>query len=1399
MNPFTKTRAILKRLRGATSRAQVRRVPMLVEEFEPRILHSADIGPALLHDGAAAPQVETRVLDAGGEFSADASQTQQAQTELVIVDTRTPDYQQLVDDIRSEAAGGRQIEVVLLDNRGNGIDQITAMLTGRKDIGAIHIISHGSEGEVQLGGSVLDLQSLRSHAAEIESWANSLTPDADLLIYGCNVAGSPDGRTLVDALSRLTGADVAASDNLTGNALAGGDWTFEYATGEIETALAIDARTQQAWAGVLANTAPTLSGAENLTPIAEDPATNPGTQVSALLTGHVTDPDGGALSGIAVTAVDNTNGDWQYSIDAGGSWNNLGSPSDTSARLLRSTDFVRFVPNADFNGTVNNGLTFRAWDQTSGTPGGTANTLSTASTVLDTFSSSSYTNNDGTAAWSTGWVDTDGNPSGGNVQITGNQLEFTIVLGGDTIYRQADLTGAISATLTLSYNNQVLIGLGANVELQISNNGGGSYTTLHTFSQTNTGTGTLSFDIGAYIAPNTRIQFVASGIAIPQVLDVDNVQISYVTPLASGVTAFSSATASSSIAVTAVNDPPTGTDNTVTVAEDGTYTFSAADFGFGDPDTPANPFVAVTITTLPGAGSLELNGSALSAGQSVSVGLLNAGKLQYIPAPDGNGVAYATFTFQVQDGGGGTNLDPTARTMTIDVTAVNDPPTGTNNTVTAAEDGSHVFGPADFGFSDSADAPANALLAVKIATLPGAGSLTLNGLAVTTGQFIAAADIAGGDLVFTPAAGVSGAGYASFTFQVQDDGGGVDLDPVARTMTIDVAAVNDPPTGANSTVSTAEDSAYTFVVGDFGFSDPNDTPANNLFAVQIMTLPGAGSLTLSGGAVTAGQFVSQADIAAGNLQFTPASQASGTGYASFTFRVQDDGGGADLDITARTMTIDVTAVNDPPAGTSTTVTAAEDTSHAFSAADFGFTDSADTPANNLFAVKITTLPGAGSLTLNGTTVTAGQFVLASDIAAGNLVFTPAADGNGAGYASFTFQVQDDAGGANLDPIARTMTVNVTSIDDTPVNSVPGTQAINQGTSLVFSTAGGNGISISDVDAGASAVQLTLSATNGTMTLATTVGLTFATGTGSGDATMQFSGSMAAINAALDGLIFSPSAGFAGSAGLSIVTDDQGNTGSGGPLTASSVVNINVAATPVPPVTTPLVPIVNPLPIPVPLPPVTVADPVLPLAPTFEEVPSAGGTVEPEATALPFDLSTGSGRSVSYTLSAPSTRNAHPGGVSYTLPAAQWLMFGDDPAAGLADGSASSFGFGGVGDGRGGLQSPALIDALDRLREGLQEQSRADALIVATTAAASLGLSVGYVLWLLRGGVLISSMLSSLPAWRLVDPLPILGRLDDEDEDADDDSIESLVAARNAAPVAQPVIPVEPANPKSPIG
>lgn len=127
---------------------------------------------------------------------------------------------------------------------------------------------------------------------------------------------------------------------------------------------------------------------------------NGGTTTAAMVVdGSITDPDGGAVEAVAVTHVDNTQGVWQYSLDNASSWNafsgTIGSSVDisASARLLdgtlggASTQLVRFVPNVNYNGSST--LTFKAWDKSSGSAGGTADTTggSTAfSTTSDTAS-----------------------------------------------------------------------------------------------------------------------------------------------------------------------------------------------------------------------------------------------------------------------------------------------------------------------------------------------------------------------------------------------------------------------------------------------------------------------------------------------------------------------------------------------------------------------------------------------------------------------------------------------------------------------------------------------------------------------------------------------------------------------------------------------------------------------------------------------------------------------------------------------------------------------------------------------------------------------------------------------------------------------------------------------------
>jgi VCBS repeat-containing protein len=466
------------------------------------------------------------------------------------------------------------------------------------------------------------------------------------------------------------------------------------------------------------------------------------------------------------------------------------------------------------------------------------------------------------------------------------------------------------------------------------------------------------------------------------------------------------------------NHAPVAVADTYSVLEDNVLTVPALTGVLAnDTDADSDPLTSVLVTN-------AANGNVV----------LNAnGSFTYTPNANFNGAD--SFTYKANDG----ISDSAPVTVTLNVTSVNDAPSGADKLITTLEDTSYTFTASDFGFTDPNDSPANALLAVKIATLPAAGILLDNGVPVTPGQSVSAADIAGGLLTFAPAANANGAGYANFTFQVQDNGGtangGIDLDASPNTITFNVTSVNDAPSGADKLITTLEDTSYTFTASDFGFTDPNDSPANALLAVKITTLPAAGTLLDNGIAVTAGQSVSAADIAGGLLTFAPAANANGAGYANFTFQVQDNGGtangGIDLDASPNTITFNVTSVNDAPSGADDIVTTLQNTPYTFAASDFGFTDPNDTPANALLAVKISTLPAAGTLTDNGVPVTAGQFVSLTDIAGGLLKFTPAINGSGTGYASFTFQVQDNGGTANggvdLDQSPNSMTINVTPV------------------------------------------------------------------------------------------------------------------------------------------------------------------------------------------------------------------------------------------------------------------------------------------------------------------------------------------------------------------------------------
>ena len=228
--------------------------PIQLSGLEPRILFSATpIDPAMMPGGDESAMVaEVEVADSADSTSSHAAiddLAEQTAVEVIFIDSAVPDIEQLLDDLSNS---GRDAEVFVLDADRDGIDQITEVLDSRSGVESVHIVSHAEGGAVKLGNLWLGESNLSGYAGQFASWQGALSSDADILFYGCDLARSSSGKALVDSISALTGADVAASDDDTGHQRYAADWDLEYATGAIESEVAFTSDLQASWDGKLA-------------------------------------------------------------------------------------------------------------------------------------------------------------------------------------------------------------------------------------------------------------------------------------------------------------------------------------------------------------------------------------------------------------------------------------------------------------------------------------------------------------------------------------------------------------------------------------------------------------------------------------------------------------------------------------------------------------------------------------------------------------------------------------------------------------------------------------------------------------------------------------------------------------------------------------------------------------------------------------------------------------------------------------------------------------------------------------------------------------------------------------------------------------------------------------------
>ena len=683
-------------------------------------------------------------------------------------------------------------------------------------------------------------------------------------------------------------------------------------------------------------------------------------------------------------------------------------------------------------------------------------------------------------------------------------------------------------------------------------------------------------------SPLLTIASVTSGTGGTAVLNADG-SVTF-TPTAgySGVADFSytvsdgidtSAPASVTVNVAAVNHAPTGTDGTINLLEDGTAGLSAASFGFTDPDA-GDSLQAVRIDVIPTAGALQLNGILVTAGQIIAASDL--GKLTFTPGHDGAGSQYATLTFSVSDQSGAFSATP--NTLTFDVAPVADAP-NVSITVGAASTATTVI------------TSANANLSGQGYTVT---ALNMNG---STGSISHNSSPVG----FGVAGGTAGAANELGSDGVQSERLIVAFDAPVSSATVRFAWLNtgeqakyqlfdtkgtligsgtiagltdavDPAitlTSSNgSAISRIEFSAPRagddYLIHSISFANSTSYPLTLTAAptdidysesISSVTLNIPAGATLSAGAANAdgswtlplasnGSYSVSIDptthaVTVTGLSMTLAGSPTGSLEIAVTATAQD--GSSTASASTHITVGDTTA----PETANVVVSANED------ASAVGVTLSATDAGSSIASFTVTSLPANGTLSYNGQPVAIGQVIPAVGNQA-TISFVPDANWNG----STTFQYRASDAAGNVDQSPATVSIQVNAVNDAPVNHMPVSYTMSEDGSLKLS-----GLAVSDVDASSGSVTVTLAVQQGSLVAASAAGVTVS---GSSSNTLVLTGSLTDINAFLaqpaTQPTYTPTPDASSTVTLTMTSNDNGNTGSGGAL--SDTDSISIVVTPV---------------------------------------------------------------------------------------------------------------------------------------------------------------------------------------------------------------------------------------------
>ncbi len=183
--------------------------------------------------------------NAGGSFSP-ISQTAPNWNarEIVIIGSEVVQ----ADGLVSEQSGREIYRLRPASPENDPLDEIVSILSQYRNLKSIHLITHGRHGLLEISGKQYSATGLEAlYRNQLQAIGNSLSPDGDILLYGCDIASNSAGRQLASVLSRYSGADIGASTNTTGHTELNGDWLLEYHVGNVSSEVAVSTQAKAEW------------------------------------------------------------------------------------------------------------------------------------------------------------------------------------------------------------------------------------------------------------------------------------------------------------------------------------------------------------------------------------------------------------------------------------------------------------------------------------------------------------------------------------------------------------------------------------------------------------------------------------------------------------------------------------------------------------------------------------------------------------------------------------------------------------------------------------------------------------------------------------------------------------------------------------------------------------------------------------------------------------------------------------------------------------------------------------------------------------------------------------------------------------------------------------------------